>query len=281
MHSHFNKIVSLFFIVSQLIGSGTQFLSVPPSAYDLMYFHTVWRNPAALNQINRAPQLGLAYGNWLAGIESFSFQWQGQIRSGSAGLDIRYLGMDDIELRPNKPTSKPLGHYVAYGLSTKGSYSIKRNNLQYGLSIQMINFQIYQESSSGMAFDFGLGWDITEQMKFSFSALNIGSMKPLIDKSPELPQRVIGSLDYHPGKYSLLLALESNQLVNDPIVYSGFNGHYKNLIFGGTVMSNKDVKSLSGGIGVSFGIYSLTYGFQWGNQHLGMPQIIDISIRLP
>ncbi|MAP70268.1 MAG: hypothetical protein CMF81_00120 [Candidatus Marinimicrobia bacterium] len=106
-------------------------------------------------------------------------------------------------------------------------------------------------------------------------------MKPLIDKSPELPQRVIGSLDYHPGKYSLFLALESNQLVNDPIVYSGFNGHYKNLIFGGTVMSNKDVKSLSGGIGVSFGIYSLTYGFQWGNQHLGMPQIIDISIRLP
>ena len=70
------------------MASGTQFLSVPPSAYDLMYFHTVWRNPAALNQINRAPRLALAYGNWLAGIESFSFQWQGQMGKGSGGLDI-------------------------------------------------------------------------------------------------------------------------------------------------------------------------------------------------
>ena len=263
------------------MGSGTQFLSVPTSAYDLMYFHTVWRNPAALNQIYRAPHIGLAYGNWLAGIESFSFQWQGQIRTGSAGLNIRYLGMDDIELRPNKPTSKPLGHYVAYGLSTKGSYSIKRDNYQFGFGIQLINFQIYQESTSGIAFDFGLGWDINQQMRFSFSGLNIGSVKPMINESPELPRRIIGSLDYHPGKYSLFLAVESNQLVNDPIVYSGFNSNYKNLIFGTTIMSNKDVNVLSGGIGFSFGIYSITYGFQWGNQHLGMPQIIDISIRLP
>ena len=280
MPFHSKKIISLFFI-SQLMGSGTQFLSVPTSAYDLMYFHTVWRNPAALNQIYRAPHIGLAYGNWLAGIESFSFQWQGQIRKGSAGLNIRYLGMDDIELRPNKPTSKPLGHYVAYGLSTKGSYSIKRDNYQFGFGIQLINFQIYQESTSGIAFDFGLGWDINQQMRFSFSGLNIGSVKPMINESPELPRRIIGSLDYHPGKYSLFLAVESNQLVNDPIVYSGFNSNYKNLIFGTTIMSNKDVNVLSGGIGFSFGIYSITYGFQWGNQHLGMPQIIDISIRLP
>lgn len=263
------------------MGSGTQFLSVPTSAYDLMYFHTVWRNPAALNQINRAPRLALAYGNWLAGIESFSFQWQGQMGKGSGGLDIRYLGMDDIELRPNKPTSKPLGHYVAYGLSTKGSYSIKRDNFQFGFGINLINFQIYQESTSGIAFDFGLGWDINQQIRFSFSGLNIGSINPMINESPELPRRIIGSLDYHPKKYSLFLAVESNQLVKEPILYSGFNSNYKNLIFGTTIMSNKDVNVLSGGIGFSFGIYSITYGFQWGNQHLGMPQIIDISIRLP
>ena len=79
----------------------------------------------------------------------------------------------------------------------------------------------------------------------------------------------------------MFLGVESNQLVNDPILYSGFNSNYKNLIFGTTIMSNKDVNVLSGGIGFSFGIYSITYRFQSGNQHLGMPQIIDISIRLP
>ena len=52
----------------------------------------------------------------------------------------------------------------------------------------------------------------------------------MINESPELPRRVIGSLDYHPKKYSLFLAVESNQLVKEPILYSGFNSNYKNLI---------------------------------------------------
>ena len=76
-------------------------------------------------------------------------------------------------------------------------------------------------------------------------------------------------------------AIESNHLVSDPILYAGMNNRYKNLLFGGTIMSNKDVRALSGGIGIEFGVYTVRYGFQWVNQHLGMPQIIDISVRLP
>ena len=116
---HFRKVAtSLFF--AKLVATGTQFLSIPASAYDLIFFQTAWRNPASLNHINRSPELGLAYGNWLAGMQSFSFNWKGQVRGSSGALDIRYLGMDDIELRSNKPTSEPLGYHAAYGLSTKG-----------------------------------------------------------------------------------------------------------------------------------------------------------------
>jgi hypothetical protein len=46
-------------------------------------------------------------------------------------------------------------------------------------------------------------------------------------------------------------------------------------------MHTDGMKSISGGVGVQFGIYSVAYGIQWGDQHLGMPQMIDISIRLP
>ena len=214
-------------------------------------------------------------------MQSFSFNWKGQVRGSSGALDIRYLGMDDIELRPNKPTSEPLGYYAAYGLSTKGVLSIEKGNIQLGLGLQMINFQIYQESSSGASIDLGLGWDIFEKLKLSISALNFGSMNSIIVDAPDLPRKVIGSLSYNAGSYSVFSAVESNHLVSDPILYTGINSHYKNLIFGGTVMSNKDVRTLSGGIGIEFGIYSVRYGFQWGNQHLGMPQIIDISVRLP
>jgi hypothetical protein len=48
-----------------------------------------------------------------------------------------------------------------------------------------------------------------------------------------------------------------------------------------TAMTSNGVKTISGGVGIQFGIYAVTYGFQWGDQHLGMPQMIDISIRLP
>jgi hypothetical protein len=41
------------------------------------------------------------------------------------------------------------------------------------------------------------------------------------------------------------------------------------------------MKSISGGVGFLLGIYTITYGFQWGDHHLGRPQMLDISIRLP
>ena len=106
-------------------------------------------------------------------------------------------------------------------------------------------------------------------------------MNKLKTVAPQLPQRVISSVSLDQSNFSVFFAVESNSLAKDPIFYSGGNGRYKNLIFGGTAMITKEVKYLSGGMGVQFGIYAVTYGFQWGDQHLGMPQMIDISIRLP
>ena len=52
-------------------------------------------------------------------------------------------------------------------------------------------------------------------------------------------------------------------------------------IFGGTSKMTEGMKSISGGVSILPGIYTITYGFQWGDQHLGRPQMLDISIRLP
>ncbi|MBT4318837.1 MAG: hypothetical protein HOD52_07115, partial [Candidatus Marinimicrobia bacterium] len=59
MLSHFKSIVIAVFAF-QVLFAGTQFLSIPTSAYDLIYFHSPWRNPAVLNHINKVPELGLA-----------------------------------------------------------------------------------------------------------------------------------------------------------------------------------------------------------------------------
>ncbi|MBT3737941.1 MAG: hypothetical protein HOG33_02475 [Candidatus Marinimicrobia bacterium] len=280
MLSHFKSIVIAVFAF-QVLFAGTQFLSIPTSAYDLIYFNSPWRNPAVLNHINKVPELGLAYGNWLAGIQNMGFKWRGQIGQNSGGLDLRYVGLSDLELRSNKPTSKPLGYYSAYGISARGITSREIGAIKFGLALQLIELEIYQESSRGVAFDFGATWSINEYFKFNISALNFGRMNKLESSAPELPKRLVNSVSFDQKSSSLFIGIESNSLLNDMIYYVGGNSKYKNLFFGGTATSTKGMKSISGGVGFLLGIYTITYGFQWGDHHLGRPQMLDISIRLP
>ena len=106
-------------------------------------------------------------------------------------------------------------------------------------------------------------------------------MNNLQNSKPQLPKRLISSVSYDQKNSSLFLGVESNSLLNDLVYYAGGSSQYKNLIFGGTSTITKGMKSISGGVSFLLGIYTITYGFQWGDQHLGRPQMLDISIRLP
>jgi len=280
MPSH-SKLILITILLSQISFAGTQFLSIPSSAYDLVYFNSPWRNPAVLNHINKVPELGLAYGNWLAGIQNVGFKWRGQIGKNSGGLDLRYVGLSDIELRTNTPTSKPLGYYSAYGVSARGIASREIGVINFGLAVQLIELEIYNESTKGFAFDFGAIWSVSKNIKLNISALNLGRMNNLQNSKPQLPKRLISSVSYEQKNSSLFLGVESNSLLNDLVYYAGGSSQYKNLIFGGTSTMTEGMKSISGGVSILLGIYTITYGFQWGDQHLGRPQMLDISIRLP
>jgi|TARA_Y100000996_G_scaffold115771_1_gene85988 hypothetical protein len=280
MPSH-SKLILITVLLSQISFAGTQFLSIPSSAYDLVYFNSPWRNPAVLNHINKVPELGLAYGNWLAGIQNVGFKWRGQVGKNSGGLDLRYVGLSDIELRTNTPTSKPLGYYSAYGVSARGIASREIGVINFGLAVQLIELEIYNESTKGFAFDFGAIWSVSKNIKLNISALNLGRMNNLQNSKPQLPKRLISSVSYEQKNSSLFLGVESNSLLNDLVYYAGGSSQYKNLIFGGTSTMTEGMKSISGGVSILLGIYTITYGFQWGDQHLGRPQMLDISIRLP
>ena len=276
-----SKLILITVLLSQISFAGTQFLSIPSSAYDLVYFNSPWRNPAVLNHINKVPELGLAYGNWLAGIQNIGFKWRGQVGKNSGGLDLRYVGLSDIELRTNTPTSKPLGYYSAYGVSARGIASREIGVINFGLAVQLIELEIYNESTKGFAFDFGAIWSVSKNIKLNISALNLGRMNNLQNSKPQLPKRLISSVSYDQKNSSLFLGVESNSLLNDLVYYAGGSSQYKNLIFGGTSTMTEGMKSISGGVSLLLGIYTITYGFQWGDQHLGRPQMLDISIRLP
>ena len=276
-----SKLILITILLSQISFAGTQFLSIPSSAYDLVYFNSPWRNPAVLNHINKVPELGLAYGNWLAGIQNVGFKWRGQVGKNSGGLDLRYVGLSDIELRTNTPTSKPLGYYSAYGVSARGIASREIGVINFGLAVQLLELEIYNASTKGFAFDFGAIWSVSKNIKLNISALNLGRMNNLQNSKPQLPKRLISSVSYEQKNSSLFLGVESNSLLNDLVYYAGGSSQYKNLIFGGTSTMTEGMKSISGGVSILLGIYTITYGFQWGDQHLGRPQMLDISIRLP
>ena len=78
--------------------------------------------------------------------------------------------------------------------------------------------------------------------------------------------------------------LSKNKYSENSIItefYTKDHGKMSGIIFGGTSTMTEGMKSISGGVSILLGIYTITYGFQWGDQHLGRPQMLDISIRLP
>ena len=260
---------------------GLQFLSIPSSANDLIIFHSPWRNPSFLNTLEKSPKLSFAYGKWFSETENMSFEWQGKIKSQSTGISMRYVGINDIELRENRPSSDPLGYYGAYGVSTKVASSFSRRNINYGFALQMISMQIYQDESTGFAADLGISWQVTEKINIASSIVNLGKMNSFRSVRPALPARFTNIFTYKLNSADIFFSYEGNELIEKPIYSIGSAFKIDNIFFGATAIINDDSRMIASGIGVNLGSYSFSYGFQYGNQDIGFPQIIDISFRLP
>ena len=181
-------ILSLF--LSAGMSAGLQFLSIPSSAKDIIVFRSSFRNPSFLNAQGKSPELSFAYGKWFGETENLSFNWQGKIRSNNAGIAMRYVGINDMELRGNTPTSEPLGYYGAYGVATKAITSFSKGNLNYGFALQLISMQIYQDASTGFAADLGISWQVNEKINLAASVINAGKMNAFRNERPVLPARL-------------------------------------------------------------------------------------------
>ena len=280
MLSHFKILISILFF-SQGMSTGLQFLSIPSSANDLIVFRSPWRNPSFLNTSGKSPELSFAYGKWFGETENLSFEWQGKVRSNSAGLAMRYVGINDIELRGNRPSSDPIGYYGAYGVSVKAATSYSKGNINYGFALLMISMQIYQDESTGFAIDLGMSWQVSKKLNVASSIVNFGKMNSFRNERPVLPTRFTNIATYRLNSADIFISFENNELIEKPIYSFGSVIKIDNIFFGATAMMNNNSKMISSGIGINMGSYSFSYGFQYGDQDIGFPQIIDISFRLP
>ena len=287
MHSIFKFF--LLYIFCALYSTGTQFLSTPSNGLELAIGTNAIQknsiNPAAHFIHGPAPTMGISYGSWLADskISTIKILFPGQ--NMSYGFDLKYVGLDDLELRSERPTDDPLATFGASGFALGGSISKELMGMNIGAALRYVRIDLYTENSSGFAADVGLTRNISSRINVGGAILNLGKMSALSTEEPKLPLRIISTanLKYEMDQLINDIAItgEWSSLVNGSVFYFSTVSKWKNISFHLSSKLAKEITEISGGLGLQFGMYRLNYGIRFSSQNLGLPQMIDLTIQLP
>ena len=284
-------LINTVILVNTGFGLGTQFLSVPFNAIDLAFGcnpllgKVTLNNPALLTASPQGINLHMSYGSWLSNVSASSFALASKFSRGTIGLQLRHMGLNDLELRTTTPTDYPIATFGSSALSIDCSYSQSFGGLKAGASLKYIFVQLHTEKISGYAVDAGITHSISKNIQMGISALNLGIMNQSDTYNQSLPMRLLSAISYQFSRskwdHTVCISAEKSSFVNGPIFGVANETRYNKLdIRLGSHFSDK-VTVFSGGFGIRLGILDLHYGIQVGSQHLGIPQMIDLSLRLP
>ena len=284
-------LINTVILVNTGFGLGTQFLSVPSNAIDLAFGcnpllgKVTLNNPALLTASPQGINLHMSYGSWLSNVSASSFALASKFSRGTIGLQLRHMGLNDLELRTTTPTDYPIATFGSSALSIDGSYSQSFGGLKAGASLKYIFVQLHTEKITGYAVDAGITHSISKNIQMGVSALNLGIMNQSDTYNQSLPMRLLSAISYQFSRskwdHTVCFSAEKSSFVNGPIFGVANETRYNKLdIRFGSHFSDK-VTIFSGGFGIRLGILDLHYGIQVGSQHLGIPQMIDLSLRLP
>jgi len=284
-------LINTVILVQITFGLGTQFLSVPSNAIDLAFGSSPLLGKLALNNpalLTAAPQginMHMSYGSWISNVSASSFALVTKLNRGNVGFQLRHMGLNDLELRTTTPTDLPLATFGSSAFAIDGGYSRSFGGLKVGASLRYIFVQLHTEKIAGYAIDAGIIHSISKNIQVGVSALNLGVMEQSATYNPSLPTRLLSAISYQftrpTWNHTVCFSAEKSSFVNGPIFRVASETRYNKLdIRLGSHLSDK-VTVFSGGFGIRLGILDLHYGLQVGSQHLGIPQMVDLSLRLP
>ncbi len=279
----------LLIISCALYGTGTQFLSIPSSGLELAIgVNAIQKNsinPAGFFTHSPGPIMGVSYGSWLADTKMSAIKVLFPGQKMSFGLDLKYVDLDDLELRSERPTDDPLATFGASGFALGGSFSKEFLGMDVGAAIRYVRIDLYTENSSGFSGDIGLTKTLSPNINFGGAILNLGKMSALRNEEPKLPLRIVSTANLKIEMDQLInniaITGEWSNLINGSIFYVSTISKWKNLSFRLSSKLAENITEISGGLGLQFGMYRLNYGVRFGSQNLGMPQMIDLTIQLP
>ena len=202
MHLIFRHVLLLITLINFSYSLGTQFLSVPSSAIELafgpspLFGSLSINNPALLIAPNKGASMNISYGTWFNNISNSSFSLASKLGRGNIGLNIRHMGISDLELRSNRPTDDPLATFSSTSFAVASSYSQSYGSLKVGATLQYLLIQLYTENVSGTTFDIGITRSFGKNIDLGISILNSGYINKTDSYNPSLPLRFLSALSY-------------------------------------------------------------------------------------
>ena len=291
MHLIFRNVLLLITLINFSYSLGTQFLSVPSSAIELafgpspLFGSLSINNPALLIAPDKGASMNISYGTWFNNISNSSFSLASKLGRGNIGLNIRHMGISDLELRSNRPTDDPLATFSSTSFAVASSYSQSYGSLKVGATLQYLLIQLYTENVSGATVDVGITRSFGKNIDLGFSILNSGYINKTDSYSPSLPLRFLSALSYKlptsKWDHKISLSAEKSSFVDGSIIRVASETKFEKFDLRFGTQSSKEVTVVSGGFGARLGLLNFHYGIQIGSQHLGLPQMLDISIKLP
>lgn len=287
MHSIF-RLTSII-LSGFLFATGTQFLTIPSNGLELAIGSSPIQknsiNPASISANKSGLFLDVSHGSWLADskISSLLMLFPGD--NIHFGVNLKYVEIDNIELRGDTPTDEPLATYGANGFALGAVGSWDMLGMKIGAALRWVRIDIYTENSKGFSADIGLIKQLTSKMKIGAAILNMGKMSTLRSEEPQLPNRALASVSYmfstREFSNEFTLGGEISALVNGFILHTSNETNWHNLTLRQGTKFSKEVTEISFGAGFRFGIYHLNYGILIGSHGLGLPQMLDLTINFP
>lgn len=243
-------------------------------------------NPAAL-RLSTSSQILLMHKEWIQDTKTEFFGATTSWNEFSFGVGVNATSISNIELR--SVPGPPLGTFTARNTSIgiSAAYTIDPN-LSIGATGKFIYEKILVDVASGFAIDLGGLYTTPWDVRLAIVISNLGSINELDKTSSKLPTVVRFG-----GAYETLLQDVDGALTlsSDIVSFSGdskthwhlgteFNYRHTFAIRAG-YQTDYEAKSISGGVGVRYGLLYVDYAFVPFKYDLGATHTFSLGIEFP
>jgi hypothetical protein len=179
--------------------------------------NTIYQNPAGLTEAGS--QVVVSHDQSFANIAEQSISGSFQTNSGSFGVGILYLHMDDMTGYDIDAQGAPVktADFTSYDVAVTLSYARVIGGIPVGINVKMLQEKIAGYQASGAALDIGMTDKLTDNLNFGFAVQNIGPAVKFISETTPLPLNVKMGLAFRGLGNNLTVTADANKPVDDGI----------------------------------------------------------------